>query len=74
MFLYLQPGEAFEHIHNHRSITTLIEGEVVLEMEGTSVELEPGKPTPVDANVAHRLVNVGLTAAMSKCVHVKVRS
>jgi quercetin dioxygenase-like cupin family protein len=72
MFMYLQPGEAFEHTHNDRSITMLMEGRVALEVGGSSAELVPGQPTPVDANLPHRLVNVGHAIAKVKCVHVEI--
>lgn len=70
--MYLQPGEVFEHTHNDRSITMLVEGKVALEVDGTRSELLPGMPTPVDANLPHRLINVGDTEAAIKCVHIKV--
>jgi uncharacterized cupin superfamily protein len=71
--MYLQPGEVFEHLHSDRSMTTLVEGRVVLEMNGTAAELEPGRPTPVDSEIAHRLVNIGTSVAAVRCVHVMVK-
>jgi mannose-6-phosphate isomerase-like protein (cupin superfamily) len=72
MFMYLQPGEVFEHLHNDQSITMLVEGKVDLECGGTRAELVVGLPTPVDANLPHRLINVGTQPAMVKCVHVRI--
>jgi mannose-6-phosphate isomerase-like protein (cupin superfamily) len=72
MFMYLLPGEVFEHLHAETSITMLVEGKVDLVVDGTSEELVVGQPTPVDANLPHRLVNIGTEPAMVKCVHVRI--
>lgn len=67
----MSPGEVFQHSHNDASITMLQEGVVELEVAGSRTPLVQGMPTPVDANMPHRLINVGPGLAIVKCVHVK---
>ena len=69
MFIYLQPGESYTHTHTEQTTTTLIEGELQLQMGGETVTLQPGVPTPVDAHVTHTLVNIGSWNAVGRCVH-----
>jgi uncharacterized cupin superfamily protein len=73
VYIHLQPGETFEHVHVDQSFTTLVEGEVVLEVNGSRVALVTGLPTLVDANSPHRLVNTGRSIASVKCVHTGIK-
>ena len=70
MFMYLQPGEVFQHTHTEYTITKLVEGEIDLEMNGERVALVPGMPTPVDAFTTHSLHNVGTVQGVAECVHL----
>jgi quercetin dioxygenase-like cupin family protein len=71
MFMALAPGEAFQHTHVEYSITTLREGAVELEIDGARTQLVQGMPTPVDANVTHRMINVGPIIARVECGHLQ---
>jgi uncharacterized cupin superfamily protein len=70
MFMALAPGEAFRHVHVEYSITTLHEGSVDLAVGDTVMPLVPGMPTPIDANVVHTMINVGVTPARVECGHL----
>jgi quercetin dioxygenase-like cupin family protein len=70
MYMALLPGEAFQHVHADQSITILVEGRLELEAGGQRVPLLTGQPTPIDANLPHRLVNVGTSIAIARCVHI----
>lgn len=72
MYMALHPGEAFQHVHADHSITVLVEGRIDLEIDGERIPLVTGKPTPIDANLPHRLVNVGGGIAIARCVHIDV--
>lgn len=71
MYMSLAPGEAFRHTHVHESITTLREGDVELEVEGSRTSLVPGLPTPIDAFVTHTLINIGEIVAHVECGHLQ---
>lgn len=65
----LAPGEVFQHAHLDRSITLLVQGTVDLEVGDKREPLVTGLPTPIDAELPHRLINVGSQLAVLKCVH-----
>jgi hypothetical protein len=70
MFMTLAPGEIFQHTHRYASVTTLHEGAVDLEMGGERRALRVGVPTPIDAHVAHAVINVGGSHAVFECGHI----
>lgn len=69
MLMALAPGEIFQHTHVTQSITTLREGDVILEVDGNQEPLVPNRPTPVDALVTHTLINIGTVIAQVECGH-----
>jgi quercetin dioxygenase-like cupin family protein len=65
----LEPGEIFEHSHCGPSITTLVHGDVSLEVGGVATELRIDEPVTIEAGVSHRLVNSGQARGTVRCYY-----
>jgi quercetin dioxygenase-like cupin family protein len=65
----LDPGETFEHIHSAPSTTTLVEGEVTLELGDVATVLRINEPVAIEAGVSHRLVNTSPGRATVRCYY-----
>jgi quercetin dioxygenase-like cupin family protein len=65
----LEPGEVFEHSHCGPSITTLLQGDVSLEVDGVATELRVDAPVAIEAGVSHRLVNSGRGRGTVRCYY-----
>jgi mannose-6-phosphate isomerase-like protein (cupin superfamily) len=72
MWMTLAPGEVFQHSHAEHSITMLVKGRIDLVVGETRTPLVRHKATPIDADLPHRLINVGGQIAVVKCVHADI--
>lgn len=69
MLMTLAPGEVFQHSHVEVSFTTLIEGDVHMEIAGTRTPLVVRQKVWVPAQASHVLINVGTSPAVVECGH-----
>mgnify|MGYP000973324917 CR=1 FL=1 len=67
--ILLNPGERFEHAHDHPSTTCLMAGEVDFQIGGHPVTLPLGEPVEVPAGVSHAIYNCGKRPAEIHCGH-----
>lgn len=67
--IILNPGERFEHAHDHASTSSLIAGEVRFEIEGQAVALPLGQTVEVPAGASHVIYNTGAVPAQIYCAH-----
>jgi mannose-6-phosphate isomerase-like protein (cupin superfamily) len=67
--ILLQPGEHFEHMHNHLSTTRLVSGELEMRMAGQLHILTAGQTIEVPADTSHALYNRGRVPAEVHCAH-----
>ena len=65
----LNPGERFEHAHDHLSTTCLVAGEVQFQVGGRPVTLSLGEPVEVPAGLSHAILNIGKIPARIHCGH-----
>jgi quercetin dioxygenase-like cupin family protein len=65
----LEPGEIFEHSHCGPSITTLLQGDVSLEVGGETTKLRVDEPVAIESGVSHRLVNSGQSRGTVRCYY-----
>ena len=67
--ILLDPGESFEHLHEHASFTTLVSGQVRFSDGLKSQIMRVGEPIYVAPGCSHTIVNVGDVSANVACVH-----
>lgn len=65
----LDPGEVFEHTHSAASTTTLVEGEIIVEIAGSTLQLQMGEPFAIEAGTAHRMINQTSRPAVAHCYY-----
>jgi quercetin dioxygenase-like cupin family protein len=65
----LEPGEVFEHIHSSPSLTTLVEGDMSLEIGGVVTKLRVDEPVAIEAGVSHRLINSSEGPGTVRCYY-----
>lgn len=67
--IILEPQEVFEHFHSEESTTTLLEGEIVLSIDGESRILVIGEEVLIPPNTPHKMSNTGNVNAIVGCGH-----
>ena len=65
----LEPGERFEHYHDHASRTEHIVGSVDVVMASGRLSLRPGESVDIPAMIPHAMVNVGNVPATVNCTN-----
>jgi len=67
--IILEPKETFQHTHDHPSLTRVVSGDVQLQMNGMSFDLQGGQEIFVPAFASHTLHNTGKIPAEVYCGH-----
>ena len=66
------PGTVWaDFVHDHDELVLLLDGALMIEMNGRVLRLEPGNELLVPARVRHTVRNVGSGAARWLCGHLR---
>ncbi len=63
----LSPGERFEHYHQEVTVSTLVDGKAVMDIDGTQQVMKTGKEMLIPAGTKHAMINSGEKEAKITC-------